>query len=78
MELQTRIKQDVVRAFPDINFFQSEKIQTIMASNLFYYARENPQIDYKQGMHEILAPLIFVIHCDIQSYLSAQEKGLKQ
>ena len=27
-------------------------------------------------MHEILAPLIFVIHCDHQSYLFAQENGL--
>lgn len=27
-------------------------------------------------MHEILAPLIFVIHCDHQSYLYAQENGL--
>ncbi len=27
-------------------------------------------------MHEILAPLIFVIHCDHQTYLFAQENGL--
>lgn len=77
-ELQTRIKQDVVRAFPDINFFQTEKIQSIMVDILFNYARENPNIDYKQGMHEILAPIIFVIHSDHQSYLFAQENGLNE
>ena len=47
-----------------------------MSNILFYYARENAQLEYKQGMHEILAPLIFVIHCDHQAYLSAQDKGL--
>ena len=29
-----------------------------------------------QGMHELLAPLLFVIHCDHQTYLHAQEIGL--
>lgn len=47
-----------------------------MVSILFYYARENSHLEYKQGMHEILAPLIFVIHCDHQSYIFAQENGL--
>ncbi|KAF7492231.1 hypothetical protein SSS_08460 [Sarcoptes scabiei] len=75
-ELQTRIRQDVIRAFPDINFFQSSHIQEIMINILFNFARENPQIEYKQGMHEILAPIIFVIHSDHQSYLFSKENGL--
>ncbi|KAH9493756.1 TBC1 domain family member 5 isoform X2 [Dermatophagoides farinae] len=77
-ELQSRIKKDVVRAFPDINFFQGEKIQRIMVDILFNYARENSHIEYKQGMHEILAPIIFVIHSDHQSFLFAQENGLDE
>ncbi|KAH9412896.1 TBC1 domain, member 5 [Dermatophagoides pteronyssinus] len=77
-ELQSRIKKDVVRAFPDINFFQGEKIQRIMVDILFNYARENSNIEYKQGMHEILAPIIFVIHSDHQSFLFAQENGLDE
>lgn len=31
---------------------------------MFCYAREYPLVCYRQGMHEILAPLIFVLHCD--------------
>lgn len=46
--------KDVVRAFPDIVFFQHEKIQSLMVNILFNYARENSHIEYKQGMHEIL------------------------
>ena len=26
-----------------------------------------------QGMHEVLAPLIFVLHCDHQAFLHASE-----
>ena len=40
--------KDVVRAFPDIVFFQQEKIQSLMANILFNYARENAQVEYKQ------------------------------
>ena len=40
---------------------------------LFVYAREHPSIEYRQGMHELLAPLIFVIHCDQQTCAHACE-----
>ncbi len=43
---------------------------------LFVYAREHPSVEYKQGMHELLAPLVFVIHCDQQSLIHARETGL--
>jgi TBC1 domain family member 5 len=33
---------------------------------LFCYARQNPSICYRQGMHEILAPIIFVMYNDLQ------------
>lgn len=44
--------KDVVRAFPDIVFFQQGKIQSLMVNILFNYARENPQIEYKQVIAE--------------------------
>ena len=40
---------------------------------MFVYAREHPSIEYRQGMHELLAPLIFVIHCDQQTCAHACE-----
>lgn len=42
---------------------------------LFCYACENPAISYKQGMHELLAPLLFVLHCDLQGFAHANELG---
>lgn len=64
-ELQGRIMKDVVRAFPDIEFFQHKKIQSLMVNILFNYARENSQIEYKQGMHEILGKKVGVISIHI-------------
>ena len=40
---------------------------------LFVYAREHPSIEYRQGMHELLAPVIFVLHCDQQNCAHACE-----
>jgi hypothetical protein len=47
-ELRSRITQDVIRTFPEIDFFQLPEIQSVMINILFHYARENPSIDYKQ------------------------------
>ncbi|XP_070535414.1 TBC1 domain family member 5-like isoform X2 [Ptychodera flava] len=72
-ELRSLIAQDVRRTFPEIEFFQTEDIRTMMVNILFCYARINEDISYKQGMHELLAPLIFVLHCDHQAFLHATE-----
>lgn len=42
---------------------------------LFCYAREYPVMCYRQGMHEILAPLIFVLHSDHQSLGHIQDEA---
>ena len=102
-ELKQVIWQDVVRTFPEIEFFQTKLVQKIMQVRritkfvffssklkhryysyvyfstsffkdiLFVYAREHASIEYRQGMHELLAPLIFVIHCDQQTCAHACE-----
>ncbi|GIY16069.1 TBC1 domain family member 5 [Caerostris extrusa] len=72
-ELKVTIQQDVVRTFPEIEFFHTPNIQKMMINILFSYAREFPHISYKQGMHELLAPIIFVLHYDQQAYLQASE-----
>lgn len=65
-ELRQLIKQDVVRTNPNVDYYHTQEVQEIMINILFCYAREYPAICYRQGMHEILAPLIFVMHCDLQ------------
>ncbi|XP_041460256.1 TBC1 domain family member 5-like isoform X2 [Lytechinus variegatus] len=72
-DCRTEIRQDVVRCFPEIAFFKSEKIREMMVDILFCFAKENSHVLYKQGMHELLAPLMFVIHCDQQAFLHAKE-----
>ncbi|KAI9584746.1 TBC1 domain family member 5 isoform X1 [Glossina fuscipes] len=72
-ELFATIGQDVVRTFPGVDFFRKSPIQNAMCNILFYYAREHPYMSYRQGMHEILAPVIFVMYGDHQSLLHFKE-----
>lgn len=72
-ELRGIIKQDVVRTFPGVDFYRKPIIQELMIDILFCYAREHPEMCYRQGMHEILAPILFVMHCDHQTLLHIQD-----
>ncbi|XP_060555874.1 LOW QUALITY PROTEIN: TBC1 domain family member 5-like, partial [Ruditapes philippinarum] len=72
-ELRLTIKQDVIRTFPEIQFYHSEDVRDMMINVLFCYAREHDSLSYRQGMHELLAPMIFVLHCDHQAFLHASE-----
>ncbi|XP_023383717.1 TBC1 domain family member 5 [Pteropus vampyrus] len=74
-ELRSMIEQDVNRTFPEMQFFQEENVRKILTDVLFCYARENEQLLYKQGMHELLAPIIFILHCDHQAFLHASESA---
>ncbi|XP_048729402.2 TBC1 domain family member 5-like isoform X4 [Ostrea edulis] len=72
-ELRLTIKQDVIRTYPRIAFFQSNQVRNLMVDILFIFAKLNADTSYRQGMHELLAPLIFVLHCDHQAFLHAAE-----
>ncbi|XP_027670507.2 TBC1 domain family member 5 isoform X2 [Falco naumanni] len=72
-ELRAMIEQDVTRTFPEMQYFQQENVRKILTDVLFCYARENEQLLYKQGMHELLAPIIFILHCDHQAFSHASE-----
>nr|XP_019789983.2 TBC1 domain family member 5 isoform X3 [Tursiops truncatus] len=74
-ELRSMIEQDVKRTFPEMQFFQQENVRKILTDVLFCYARENEQLLYKQGMHELLAPMVFTLHCDHQAFLHASESA---
>uniref|UniRef100_A0A158PBR0 Rab-GAP TBC domain-containing protein n=1 Tax=Angiostrongylus cantonensis TaxID=6313 RepID=A0A158PBR0_ANGCA len=63
-ELRDLISKDVSRTFPELEFFQQDHVRRMMCDILLIYAKENPFVSYKQGMHEILAPLIFVLFSD--------------
>ncbi|KAJ3129161.1 TBC1 domain, member 5 [Nowakowskiella sp. JEL0407] len=63
-ELQKLIKQDVERTFPDSQFFRNASTQLIMTHILFVWCKLHEKISYRQGMHEILAPILFVVDND--------------
>ncbi|KAF8163255.1 rab-GTPase-TBC domain-containing protein [Crassisporium funariophilum] len=64
VELRKVIAQDVERTFPDIPFFRESDVQIQLTNILFLYSVAHPSIGYRQGMHELLAPLYFAVHYD--------------
>ncbi|CDW53451.1 RabGAP-TBC domain containing protein [Trichuris trichiura] len=73
-ELKSRIRQDVNRTFPGIEYFGSAAVRETMCRLLFIYAKENPHISYKQGMHEIVGPIMFVFYSDQQAFKHIDEQ----
>ncbi|CAH2105896.1 unnamed protein product [Euphydryas editha] len=63
-ELKAMILQDVVRTFPDEPYFREKNVQDLMVRVLFYWARAHPSPGYRQGMHEVLAPLLLELRAD--------------
>ncbi|KAL2164525.1 hypothetical protein VTH06DRAFT_3741 [Thermothelomyces fergusii] len=62
--IRAEILQDV-RRLPDEPFYHEEPVQAMMLDILFVYCKLNPGIGgYRQGMHELLAPLVWVVSQD--------------
>ncbi|KAI9669250.1 MAG: hypothetical protein M1829_005127 [Trizodia sp. TS-e1964] len=62
--MAAEIFQDVERCLPENDFFRKPTIQKMLLDILFIYCKLNPDIGYRQGMHELLAPFILVIESD--------------
>ncbi|KAF5396381.1 hypothetical protein PHET_10500 [Paragonimus heterotremus] len=58
------IGQDVDRTFPSVGYFRDPQVRDAMINVLYCYTEEY-KFSYKQGMHEVLAPVIFVLHRDM-------------
>ncbi|KAF8458399.1 rab-GTPase-TBC domain-containing protein [Terfezia claveryi] len=63
-ELRREIIQDVERCMPDHDYFRSEKVQKQLLDVLFVYCKLNADMGYRQGMHEIVAPILWVVDND--------------
>ncbi|KAL0882659.1 hypothetical protein ABMA27_001090 [Loxostege sticticalis] len=63
-ELKAVILQDVVRTFPDELYFRDKDVQDMLVRVLFFWARSHSHVGYRQGMHEILAPILFELFQD--------------
>lgn len=63
-ELRAEIFQDVERCMPENAYFREPPTQAMLLEILFVYCKLNRDISYRQGMHEVLAPILWVIYCD--------------
>ncbi|CAD6503152.1 BgTH12-02821 [Blumeria graminis f. sp. triticale] len=63
-EIRTEIFQDVQRCMPEVQYFREAKTQQKLLDILFIYCKINQDVGYRQGMHELLAPILWVIEQD--------------
>ncbi|KAL7269782.1 hypothetical protein RUND412_007539 [Rhizina undulata] len=63
-ELRREILQDVERCMPDNTYFRDSAIQNSLLNLLFIYCKLNQDVSYRQGMHEIVAVILWVVSCD--------------
>lgn len=74
-ELERIIESDLTRLYPEHgSFFQSFVCQAMLRRILLVWALIYPQYGYRQGMHEVLAPLVYVLHVDV-THLARVRQG---
>ncbi|RAL58521.1 hypothetical protein DID88_004025 [Monilinia fructigena] len=63
-EIRAEIFQDIERCMPDEPYFRQTDTQRFMLDVLFIFCKINQDVGYRQGMHEILAPILWVVEQD--------------
>ncbi|KAK4507786.1 hypothetical protein PRZ48_001521 [Zasmidium cellare] len=63
-ELRAEILQDVERCMPETPYFRQPETQRILLDVLFIFCKLNPDVGYRQGMHEIAAPILWTVEND--------------
>ena len=62
---------------PENSYFREPRTQSMLLDILFIFCKLNRDIGYRQGMHEVLAPILWVISRDAidpQSFTNASRK----
>jgi len=59
-ELLHTIQLDLSRTYPDNPFFQREDVMSVMRNVLLVWAKLHPHVAYRQGMNELLAPVVMI------------------
>ncbi|TVU08433.1 hypothetical protein EJB05_41837, partial [Eragrostis curvula] len=68
-ELEKMLNQDLSRLYPELgDFFQTSTCQSMLGRILLVWSLRYPEFGYRQGMHELLAPLLYVLHADVQHF----------
>ncbi|KAF7169482.1 hypothetical protein CNMCM6106_004367 [Aspergillus hiratsukae] len=77
-QMRADISQDVDRCLQENFFFREPATKAKMIDILFIYAKLNPDLGYRQGMHELLAPILWVIHGDAVDGKVLEEPSAKE
>ncbi|KFK40292.1 hypothetical protein AALP_AA3G356100 [Arabis alpina] len=65
-ELEKTLDQDLSRLYPEHwCYFQASGCQGMLRRILLLWCLKHPEYGYRQGMHELLAPLLYVLQVDI-------------
>lgn len=67
-EMRAEIFQDIERCMPEEPYFREPHTQQIMLDILFIFCKINQDVGYRQGMHELLAPILWVVEQDAIDY----------
>ncbi|KAF3452734.1 hypothetical protein FNV43_RR03167 [Rhamnella rubrinervis] len=66
-ELEKMVDQDLSRLYPEHgSYFQTPGCQGMLRRILLLWCLRHPEFGYRQGMHELLAPLLYVLHVDVE------------
>ncbi|KAE8687158.1 Ypt/Rab-GAP domain of gyp1p superfamily protein isoform 3 [Hibiscus syriacus] len=66
-ELEKMVDQDLSRLYPEHgSYFQAPGCQGMLRRILLLWCLRHPESGYRQGMHELLAPLLYVLHVDVE------------
>ncbi|CAD6335964.1 unnamed protein product [Miscanthus lutarioriparius] len=73
-ELEKMLNQDLSRLYPELgDFFQTSTCQSMLGRILLVWSLRYPEFGYRQGMHELLAPLLYVLHADVQHFRQVRD-----
>ncbi|KAI3754723.1 hypothetical protein L1987_54512 [Smallanthus sonchifolius] len=73
-ELEKMVDQDLSRLYPEHgSYFQTPGCQGMLRRIVLLWCISHPSYGYRQGMHELLAPLLYVLQADVER-LSAVRK----
>ncbi|XP_077214703.1 uncharacterized protein LOC143849530 isoform X2 [Tasmannia lanceolata] len=73
-ELEKMVDQDLSRLYPEHgSYFQTAACQAMLRRILLLWCLRRPEYGYRQGMHELVAPLLYVLHVDVQHLSQVRE-----
>ncbi|KAL2481833.1 Ypt/Rab-GAP domain of gyp1p superfamily protein [Abeliophyllum distichum] len=73
-ELERMVDQDLTRLYPERgSYFQTTRCQGMLRRILLLWCLRHQEYGYRQGMHELLAPLLYVLNVDVERLSEARK-----